>query len=95
MMIRMIPAITVAMIIPSIPFLAIIPATIVAKAAVGPAICTRLPLRKEIINPATMAVKIPSVGPTPDARARAMESGSAMIATMIPDITSVPNCFAV
>ena len=50
------PAIMVAMIRPSMPALATIPATMVAKAAVGPAICTRLPPRKEITKPATMAV---------------------------------------
>ena len=38
MIIRMIPAIIVATIRPSIPFCATIPATMVANAAVGPAI---------------------------------------------------------
>ena len=54
--IRRIPAKIVARARPSIPFVATIPATIVAKAAVGPAICTLLPPRKEMINPATIAV---------------------------------------
>lgn len=40
---RIIPAIMVAIINPSIPSVATIPATIVANAAVGPAIWTRLP----------------------------------------------------
>ena len=54
--IRITPANSVAMISPSIPFFATIPATIVANAAVGPAICTRLPPRKEITKPAVIAV---------------------------------------
>ena len=53
----------------------------VANAAVGPAICTLLPPSAEITNPATMAVKIPASGPTPEASASAMDSGSAMIAS--------------
>ena len=63
---------------PSSPSLATIPATMVANAAVGPAICTLLPPSAEITNPATMAVKIPASGPTPEASASAMDSGSAM-----------------
>ena len=51
-----IPAITVARTRPEKPFLATIPATIEANAAVGPAICTRLPPRNEITKPATIAV---------------------------------------
>ena len=51
-----IPAITVARTSPEKPFFATIPATIDAKAAVGPAICTRLPPRNEITKPATSAV---------------------------------------
>ena len=76
---------------PSSPSLATIPATMVANAAVGPAICTLLPPNAEITNPATMAVKIPASGPTPEASASAMDSGSAMIATMIPAVTSFTN----
>ena len=53
---RIIPARIVARIRPSIPFCATIPATIVANAAVGPAICTRLPPKNEIRNPAMIAV---------------------------------------
>ena len=56
MMTSRIPAIMVATASPSIPLSATIPATIVAKAAVGPAICTLLPPRKEITKPATIAV---------------------------------------
>ena len=41
---------------PEKPFSATIPATIVANAAVGPAICTRLPPSIEITKPATIAV---------------------------------------
>ena len=50
------PAITVAIIKPSIPDVATIPATIVAKAAVGPEIFTRLPPRRDITSPAIIAV---------------------------------------
>ena len=92
MRIRNTPANTVAMARPSSPSLATIPATIVAKAAVGPAICTLLPPSAEITNPATIAVKIPASGPTPDASASAMDNGSAIIATMIPAVTSLKNC---
>ena len=53
---RIIPASTVAIISPSIPFRATIPATIEANAAVGPAICTLLPPKKEIMKPAIIAV---------------------------------------
>ena len=56
MSISSMPAMMVASIRPSIPFFATIPATMVAKAAVGPAICTRLPPRNEMMKPATMAV---------------------------------------
>ena len=47
---------SVAITSPSIPFFATIPATIVTNAAVGPAICTRLPPKKDTRNPATIAV---------------------------------------
>jgi hypothetical protein len=92
---RKIPARIVAVAKPDIPLTATIPATIVANAAVGPAICTLDPPRKEIINPAIIAVYKPSCGPTPDARARAIDNGKARIATIIPDTTSVANCFLV
>ena len=90
--IRKIPARIVAITSPSRPFFATIPATIVANAAVGPAICTLLPPSAEITNPATIAVKIPASGPTPDASASAMDNGRAMIATIIPAVTSLTNC---
>jgi len=54
--IKMIPARIVATAKPSIPWSATIPATIVANAAVGPAICTWLPPKKGITNPAITAV---------------------------------------
>ena len=76
---------------PSNPSFATIPATIVANAAVGPAIWTLLPPSAEMTNPATIAVKIPASGPTPDASASAMDNGSAMSATMIPAVTSFTN----
>ena len=56
MITRKIPAIMVAAARPSSPFFKTIPATIEANAAVGPAICTLLPPKKEITKPATMAV---------------------------------------
>ena len=89
------PAIMVDTISPSIPFWAAIVATIVAKAAVGPAICTRLPPRKDITKPAAIAVYIPLSGVTPEARARAIERGRAIIATIMPDTTSLANCAVV
>lgn len=46
----------------------------------------------EITKPATIAVKIPACGPTPEASAKAMDNGRAMIATMIPAVTSLINC---
>ena len=56
MITRMIPARIVATARPSTPLLATMPATIVANAAVGPAICTWLPPKNEITNPAAIAV---------------------------------------
>lgn len=50
------PAMTVAATRPSMPSVATMPATMVANAAVGPEICTRLPPRNAMRNPATMAV---------------------------------------
>ena len=50
------PAMTVATIRPLRPALATMPATMVAKAAVGPAIWTLLPPKAEIRKPAMMAV---------------------------------------
>ena len=88
MRINKIPAKTVATTSPSMPFRATIPATIVAKAAVGPAICTLLPPNAEIRNPATMAVYSPCSGDTPEARASAMDSGRAIMATITPEIRS-------
>ena len=38
-----------------------------------------------------IAVKIPASGPTPDAKARAMDRGRAIMATMIPAVTSFTN----
>lgn len=90
--IRSIPAIIVAAARPDIPFLATIPATIVANAAVGPAIWTLLPPKNEITNPANIAVYMPCSGPTPDASASAIDNGRAIIATIIPEITSFANC---
>jgi len=81
----------VATISPSIPSWATIPATIVANAAVGPAICTLLPPSAEMTKPATIAVKIPASGPTPEASAKAIDNGNAIIATIIPAVTSLTN----
>ena len=80
-----------ATISPSIPSCATIPATIVANAAVGPAICTLLPPSAEMTKPATIAVKIPASGPTPEASANAIDNGNAIIATIIPVVTSLTN----
>ena len=56
MKMSMMPAMMVAAMSPSMPSVATMPATMVAKAAVGPEICTRLPPRNAMRNPATMAV---------------------------------------
>ena len=48
--------IIVAIMRPCVPSFITMPATIVAKAAVGPAICTLLPPRNDTMNPATIAV---------------------------------------
>ena len=85
----MMPARMVATARPSMPFLATTPATMVAKAAVGPAICTLLPPRAEMRKPATIAVYSPCSGDTPEARARAMDRGRAMMATITPEIRSL------
>ena len=50
------PAMMVAAIRPSMPSVATIPATMVANAAVGPEICTRLPPSSAMRKPATIAV---------------------------------------
>lgn len=42
-------------------------------------------------KPATMAVKIPASGPTPEASANAIDSGNAIIATIIQAVTSLKN----
>ena len=89
--IRMMPARMVAVARPSMPLSATMPATMVAKAAVGPAIWTLLPPRAEIRKPATMAVYNPCSGDTPEARARAMDRGRAMMATMMPETRSFRN----
>lgn len=63
---------------PSNPSFATIPATIVANAAMGPAIWTLLPPSAEMTNPATIAVNS-GFGPTPDASASAMDSGNSVV----------------
>jgi hypothetical protein len=87
------PAIRVAMARPSTPYPATMPATMVAKAAVGPEMLTRLPPRRDITKPAKTAVYKPRSGETPDAIARAMERGRAIIATIIPAMMSDTSCF--
>ena len=86
------PAISVAATRPSMPSVATMPATMVANAAVGPEICTREPPRNAIRKPATMAVYKPCSGPTPEAIASAIESGSATMATTMPDTMSRGSC---
>nr|UVY31560.1 MAG: hypothetical protein [Bacteriophage sp.] len=62
---------------------------ITIKAPVGPPICTLLPPRNEMMNPATIAVIIPFSGLTPEAIPNAMARGNATIPTIIPAIRSV------
>ena len=57
---------------------------ITINAPVGPPICTLLPPKAEIINPAIMAVTNPSVGPTPDEIPKAIANGIATTATIQP-----------
>jgi hypothetical protein len=73
------------------------------NAAVGPPICTRLPPSAEIRNPAMIAVKIPSAGAGNGvacpagtlAIPSASASGSAIMPTVKPAITSLPRSAAV
>ena len=65
-----------------------------ANAAVGPDILTLLPPKSAITNPATIAVYSPFSGATPDAIASAIDSGNAIIATIIPAIKSDENFFS-
>ena len=58
------------------------------NAPVGPPICTRDPPNSEIKNPATTAVISPFSGVTPEAIAKAMDSGSATQATTSPALKS-------
>ena len=54
--------------------------------------CERCCGRGYIYSEKTIAVKIPASGPTPEARASAIESGNAIIATMIPEMISFTSC---
>ena len=72
-MISIKPASKVATIKPLRPLVATIPATMVANAAVGPEMFTRLPPKSEMKKPAKMAVYKPCSGLTPDAIASAID----------------------
>src|SRR5258705_514823 len=85
------PAIIVHMNKPSIPCLAMIPATTTTNAPVGPPICVFEPPRAEIRKPVTMAQYRPACGETPDAMANAIASGSATSPTVTPAIRSERN----
>ena len=61
------------------------------NAPVGPPICTRLPPKALMANPATMAVMMPFSGDTPDAIPKAMASGRATMPTMMPAMRSAVN----
>ena len=61
------------------------------KAPVGPPIWTLLPLKTDMRKPAIMAVYKPCSGVTPDAIAKAIDSGSATIPTMMPAVRSLKN----
>ncbi len=87
----MMPAMTVAMASPSMPYCWMMPYTMTMNAPVGPPICTLLPPRKEMMNPAMMAVINPCSGLTPEAIPKAIASGRATMPTMIPAIRSVRN----
>ena len=64
------------------------PYTITMKAPAGPPICTLEPPSAEMMKPATMAVKIPCSGLTPEAIANAIASGKATTPTVSPAIAS-------
>ena len=91
--IKRIPAIKVAAASPEYPNFSITLKTMTANAPVGPPICTRLPPKKEMQNPAIIAVNNPRSGPTPLAIAKAIASGSATMPTMIPAIKSLVKSF--
>jgi len=63
--------------------------------AVGPPICTREPLKAAMIPPPMMAVSRPCSGFTPDAMAKAIDSGNARIMTFTPAKKSRRNWAAV
>ena len=85
------PAINVAIANPWKPYFWTMPYTMTMKAPVGPPICTLLPPKNEMMNPAITAVIIPFSGETPDAMANAMASGNATIPTIAPAIRSDTN----
>jgi hypothetical protein len=81
---RKTPAIIVATIRPSTPWVATVVATSTMKAPAGPPIWCRLPPSRETRKPPTIAVKSPRSGVTPEAMAIAIDSGRATIATVSP-----------
>ena len=91
-MIKKNPAIIVATNSPSYPYFCIMLNTIITKAPVGPPIWTLLPPRKEIKKPAIIAVCRPFSGVAPDAIARAMDRGKAIMATTTPAVMSLIIC---
>ena len=88
-----IPARTVAIISPDMPYSDTIPKTITMNAPVGPPIRKFDPPKSEVSKPATIAVMRPCCGVTPDAIPNAMARGSAIIPTIIPAIRSEVNFF--
>ncbi|MPN60108.1 hypothetical protein SDC9_207833 [bioreactor metagenome] len=89
MAISITPAMMVAMASPVIPNCCTIPYTITINAPVGPPICTLLPPKNEMMNPAIIAVYNPCSGETPEAIPNAIARGRATIPTMIPAIRSL------
>ena len=87
----MMPAMTVAMASPSMPYWLMMPATMTMKAPVGPPIWTLLPPRNETMKPPMMAVMSPFSGETPLAMPNAMARGRATMPTMMPAIRSAVN----
>ena len=85
------PAIIVHMNRPSIPCLAMMPATTTTKAPVGPPICVFEPPSAEIKKPVTIAQYKSAWGGTPDAIANAIARGSATRPTVTPAIKSHTN----
>ena len=85
---RSTPAIMVAIKRLATPYFSAMLYSRATKAPAGPPICTFDPPNAEIRKPATMAVTMPCSGRTPEAIPKAIASGRATMATVMPDARS-------